>query len=141
MKALTPHAGTAELVALWVKAKEAETAWQSHRRELEARIADLNKEQIEEVKLAIEADRVLSRSVGLDSLVLKVSRELDLDQAQAALFSVRYPSLMTIVLKSEYKPVAKGVLSALAKPESELGQEVAEMVAFRESKVSFSKAA
>jgi hypothetical protein len=139
MKNIIPHAGTAELTALWHKAKEAELAWQAHRRELEARIVELNKDQIEEVKEALAADRVLSRSVGLDGLVLKVARDLEIDQAQAALFATQYPQLMTIVLKSEFKPVARGVLGALAKPETQLGQEVAEMVSFKESRVSFSK--
>ena len=139
MKNIAPKAGTAELVALWITAKDAELAWQAHRRELEARIAELNKDAIEEVKETLAADRVLSRSVGLDGLVLKVARDLEIDQAQAALFATQYPQLMTIVLKSEYKPVARGVLGALAKPETELGREVAEMVSFKESRVSFSK--
>lgn len=139
MKTILPSAGTADLIALWVTAKDAELAWQAHRRELEARIVELNKDQIEEIKLTLEADRVLSRSVGLDGLVLKVERGLDLDQAQAALFAAQYPSLMNIVMKMEYKPVSRGVLGALAKPETQLGQEVAELVSFKESRISFSK--
>jgi len=139
MKTITPHAGTAELVALWIKAKDAELAWQAHRREIEARILELNKDEIEEVKASLTTDRVLSRTVALDTLELRIARDLELDQAEAALFAAQYPSLMTIVLKSEYRPVARGVLGALAKPDTELGREVGQLVSFKEARVSFSK--
>lgn len=140
MKTLSPVAGTRELVELWTKAKEAETAWVNHRREVEARILDLNKAEIDSVKQSLESDRKLSSSVKLGELELRVAREIELDQAEAALFAAQYPSLVTIVLKMDYKPVARGVLSTIAKSETELGREVAAMVTFRESKVSFSKA-
>ncbi|NCC41598.1 MAG: hypothetical protein EOM21_19700 [Gammaproteobacteria bacterium] len=140
MKTLSPVAGTQELIDLWQKAKDAELAWVNHRREVEARILDMNKDAIEEVKQSLEADRKLSTSVGLDGLELRVAREIELDQAEAALFAAAYPSLVTIVLKAEFKPVAKGVLSTIAKSETELGREVAAMVSFKDAKVSFSKA-
>lgn len=139
MKTINPSAETGDLLALWIKAKDAELAWQTHRRELEAAIIERNAAAFDALKVELEQDKVLSRKVQFGELVVTAGRDLDIDQVQAAILSSQYPQLVNVALKSEYKPVARHFLPLLAKPETEIGQRVAEMTTFKPTRLSFAK--
>jgi hypothetical protein len=131
MKTIEPTSVSKPLIDQWLAAKKAELAWIEHRRYLEQQIAAAHQADYDDISTSLAG---LSTTVGLGELELQFSRDFEVDQAEAAIFMGRHPNLAGVVMRTEYKPVAKGALSLLAKTD-ELGQELAKVLGFKPVRV------
>jgi hypothetical protein len=125
---------TEGLLTQWASAKKAEREWMEYRRHIESLIAEQYGDEFDAIKGSLSG---MSTSVKLGDLEVEFSRDFITDQAEAALLIGLYPNLNGVVLKTEYKPIARGALAALGKPETQLGQELAGVLSFKDVRTYF----
>lgn len=136
---LTTTNTTQALIESWLEAKEAEVAWQTHRRAIEAELADLHAEDIASMEERIEGSNNLSQKAALGEMVITVGHDLTADQTEAALLVQQYPHLANNGFKIEYKPMSRHILPLRNKGGSEVADRVRQITAFKPFRTSFAK--
>lgn len=135
---IVPNAHTQALIEQWKQAKDSERQWAEYRHALEAAILDQHKEEVERLTAWLAGKEILTMSVELGDLELKIGSRLELDEAQVVLFLSEHPELASVLFKCKHEPQNSRAFLRLLHGTNELSEGVKQVAKLKPIKPSFS---
>lgn len=125
------------LTKSWNEAKSNENGWREIRRQAEAEILELYKDEVAGLKAGLESTNKLTSTLKLGELEVTLGRELKVHQPAAVEFLTHHPAFVGVIFRPEYKADSRAVLNAIAQGNG-LAQELKMVVSFADRSPSFS---